>query len=164
MIGATFAWFTDSTEIAENRFIVEIPEEDDSAWTDGDDSFGNINQFFITYNKGQGTGSGIYDSVNEDIFIGAKKDTIIGRIEIWDDGVNLKVKFLITDNVYRIKEIKLYAEDEEPDFVGAGGYNTAKATFTNPVSEYTFTLDRISGKKLEDIEIIYIAGKLEVVF
>lgn len=154
-IGSTYAWFSANVSIDTNKFIVEIPEpETESAWTDGDYSFGNPLQWYFIYNIGEGSSD---NPVNKYIiFIGSSKQDVIGRVSVWDDDGTLHIKYVIDVEEVAIETASLYAESTAPNFNGAAGYNTAKAVYAWPgVLEHTFELSFTEGP-------IYIAGHLDV--
>ena len=166
MVGATYAWFSDSTEIAENRFIVEIPEPGtESAWVLGDNRFNNNpNQLYFEYEIGDGSAPPNGVPIERDIFIGQEFD-VIGKVIVWDENDMLYIKYVMTEGDVKIESALLYAKLTVPNFTGVGNnYETADESFTWPgVTEYTFVLSQVNGTLINNItSSVYITGKLDV--
>ena len=163
VVGMTYAWFTADASIDTNTFIVEIPGTE-SAWTDGDNSFGGRNQYYFEYDIGDASSEG--DAIKEDIFIGADKD-VIGKVYVWDDGDTLYIKYKIDVDDVMIERALLYAKLTEPGFSGVGNnYDDGDESFDWPgVTEHKFELDEVNDTDIGDLikdDTIYIAGKLDV--
>jgi len=159
--GSTYAWFTANASIDTNIFIVDVGTE--SAWTDGEVNFHGQNQYYFEYELGDGEKT---EPIKRDIFIGAKKDDVIGKVEVWDNDDKLYIKYIIEEEDVKIGKAWLYAGLEKPEGGPGQAYTTDDESYDRPgVKEHTFKLYDVSGTYIGDIGVedtIYIAGKLDV--